>query len=159
MYWPYTRYTGMRGFFFKSGNVLAGVIFIFGPIFLFFLWFSLVPVPLLFSVESENTVQIVLNGFVLTLSAIYGYAVAKIQENGNFPDLYFLYLLSYFNFFVAIDRSHQVLSSNNQICLYCGHIWIFSVIRKLKKTTFYQDRRISGSVFFLFFVRFEFFWS
>ena len=65
----------------------------------FFLWFSLVPVPLFFSVESENTVQIVLNGFVLTLSAIYGYAVAKIQENGNFPDLCFLYLLSYFNFF------------------------------------------------------------
>ena len=87
--------------FLKSGNVLAGVIFIFGPIFLFFLWFSLVPVPLFFSVESENTVQIVLNGFVLTLSAIYGYAVAKIQENGNFPDLYFLYLLSYFNFFLS----------------------------------------------------------
>ena len=28
-----------------------------------------------------------------------------------------------------------------------------------KKPIFYQDRRISGSVFFLFFVRFEFLWS
>ena len=65
----------------KSGNILAGVISIFGPIcFRGEGGVSLVPVPLVFSVESENTVQIVLNCFVLTLSAVYGYAVAKIQE-------------------------------------------------------------------------------
>ena len=78
-----------------SGRALS--LFLFR--FLFFGAFSLVPVPLLFSVESKNTVQIVITCVALTLSAIYGYAVAKIQENGNFPDPYFLYLLSNCNFF------------------------------------------------------------
>ena len=57
-------------FFFEIWKCPGGRNLYFWSDFSFFWWFSLVPVPLFFSVESENTVQIVLNGFVLTLSAI-----------------------------------------------------------------------------------------
>ena len=101
LYLPYMRYTGTRGFFFiEIWKYPGGRYLYFWSDFLRGGWgVSLVPVPLFFSVESENTVQIVLNCFVLTLSAVYWYAVAKIQENRNFSDPYFLYLLSNFNFF------------------------------------------------------------
>ena len=97
---------------------------------------------------------------MLTLCTVYRYAVANIQEYGKSPDPYLFVFVVWFQFFfVSIDRSRQELSIYYQICLYCGHIWISSVIRNKKKTTFYQDWKISGSVFFLFFVRFEFLWS
>ena len=60
-------------FVFKSWNFRAGFIFNFGPI-LIFCGSSLVPVPLLFSVESENAVQIALSCIVFTLRSVYGYA-------------------------------------------------------------------------------------
>ena len=68
-----TRGIPVRVDFFLILKFLGWLIFDFGPI-LFFGGSSLVPVPLFFSVESENADQIALTCFVLTLRAVYGYA-------------------------------------------------------------------------------------
>ena len=57
-YWPYARYTGTRGFFLNpeiSGLALSFILVQF--YFFFSIW---VLVPLFFSVESENVIQIAL---------------------------------------------------------------------------------------------------